>query len=239
MDVLDFGCGTGFVSKTMLQAGFPFSKLVCLDSSLEMLNMARSNLNGTSNIKFVRSLDEINNDTFDLITINSVLHHFPKPGELIKNLETFLKPGGRIIGGHEPNVSFTYNSLAMFAAKLYKKIGGDVSFPKNSVNNFNSRVQENWPGFPTVDQEEIQQIVDWHSPIEQSKEGIAKGVGLEGEKFLSDNLKSCSIESYEEYTTFFQRQGLARMPWFSRFLEIIYSLFFPGNLFRYIVCKKD
>jgi 2-polyprenyl-3-methyl-5-hydroxy-6-metoxy-1,4-benzoquinol methylase len=141
MDVLDFGCGTGFVSNTMSQNGFPYSKLVCLDPSLEMLNVARTKLNGIPNLKFVRSLDEIQNNTFDLIAVNSVLHHFPNPGELIKTLESFLKPGGRIIGGHEPNVGFTYNSLAMFAAKLYKKIGGEVSFPKDSVDGFNKRVQ--------------------------------------------------------------------------------------------------
>ncbi len=238
MDVLDFGCGTGFVSKTMQQNNFPCSKLVCLDPSSGMLNAAQNKLNGTPNLKFVRSLNEIQNDTFDLITVNSVLHHFPNPGELIQTLERFLKPGGRIIGGHEPNLSFTYNPLAMLAARLYKKIGGQVSFPKNSIDDFNNRVQARWPGFPTVDQEEIQQIVDWHSPIEQNRDGIAKGVGLKGKDFLIDNLKSCTIESYEEYTTFFERQALAKVPWLSRFLEVTCRLIFPGNLFRYIVCKK-
>jgi len=161
------------------------------------------------------------------------------PSVIFSSTIFFLKPGGRIIAAHGPNEGFTYNSLAMFAAKLYKKIGGEVSFPKDSVDGFNKRVQERWSGFPAVDQEEIQQIVDWHSPIEQNREGIPKGVGLAGRKFLTDNLKSCTIESYEEYTTYFERQGLAKVPWFSRFLEIAYRLFFPGNLFRYIVCKKD
>ncbi|KMP11016.1 hypothetical protein UR09_04555 [Candidatus Nitromaritima sp. SCGC AAA799-A02] len=238
MDVLDFGCGTGFVSKIMSQNGFPYSKLVCLDLSPEMLNAARVKLNGAPNIQFVRSLDEIQNETFDLITINSVLHHFPRPEDLIQTLEGFLKPGGRIVGGHEPNVDFTYNALAMFAAGLYKRLGGEVAFPKAAVDAFNKRIQETWSGFPTLDQEEIQQIVDWHSPIEQSREGIVKGVGLKGKAFLADNLKSCTIENYEEYTTFFQRQGLTRVPWLPKFLEMGYQMVFPGNLFRYIVCKK-
>ena len=161
------------------------------------------------------------------------------PSVIFSSTIFFLKPGGRIIGGHRPNVGFTYNSLAMFAAKLYKKIGGEVSFPKDSVDGFNKRVQERWSGFPAVDQEEIQQIVDWHSPTEQNSVGIAKGVGLKGKDFLTDNLKSCTIESYEEYTTFFERQALAKVPWLSSFLEVTCRLIFPGNLFRYIVCKKD
>ena len=239
MDVLDFGCGTGFVSKILFQDNFPYSKLVCLDLSSEMLNAARTKLNGASNVRFVRSLDEIRNETFDLITVNSVLHHFPNPEDLIQTLEGFLRPGGRIIGGHEPNLNFTYNPLAMFAARLYKKIGGDVAFPEDSVDAFNKRIQRIWSGFPSVDQEEIQQIVDWHSPIEQNREGIAEGVGLGGREFLAAHLKSCVIEDYEEYTTYFQRRGLSKVPWFSKFLEIGYRMIFPGNLFRYIVCKKD
>jgi ubiquinone/menaquinone biosynthesis C-methylase UbiE len=239
MSILDFGCGTGFVSKTILQNNFPYSKLVCLDLSLGMLNVAQNKLKDTPNLKFVRNLNEIQNETFDLITVNSVLHHFPNPEELIQTLESFLKPGGRIIGGHEPSLSFTYNPLAMFAARLYKKLGGRVSFPKKSIVDFNKRVQARWPDFPDVDQEEIQQIVDWHSPIEQNRNGIAKGVGLKGKDFLIDNLKSCTIESYEEYTTFFERQALAKVPWLSKFLEVSYRLIFPGNLFRYVARKKD
>ena len=239
LSVLDFGCGTGFVSQIISQNGFPYSKLVCLDLSPEMLNAARAKLNGAPNVQFVRNLEDITNETFDLITINSVLHHFPNPDELIQTLEGFLKPGGRIMGGHEPNVDFTYNSIAMFAAGLYKKLGGEVAFPQAAVETFNQRMQETWSGFPRLDQEEIQQIVDWHSPIEQHSEGIAKGVGLKGKDFLAGNLKYCKIENYEEYTTFFQRQGLSKVPWLPRFLELGYQMIFPGNLFRYVVCKKN
>jgi 2-polyprenyl-3-methyl-5-hydroxy-6-metoxy-1,4-benzoquinol methylase len=124
LDVLDFGCGTGFASQMLVQNGFPYSKLVCLDLSEEMLNAARKKLNGAENIDFVKSLNVVTGERFDLIIINSVLHHFPDPDKLIKKLEEALKPGGRIIGGHEPNIDFTYNRFAMFAAGLYKKLGG-------------------------------------------------------------------------------------------------------------------
>jgi ubiquinone/menaquinone biosynthesis C-methylase UbiE len=239
MDILDFGCGTGFVSRILSQNIVYYSKLVCLDSSSGMLEIAKAKLDGIPNLTFVKSLDEIAGDTFDLITINSVLHHFPYPEQLIKTLEGLLKPGGKIIGGHEPNIDFTNNSLAMFAAKLYKKLGGAVAFPKDSIDDFNERLKKKWSGFPTVDQEEIQQIVDWHSPTEQNREDIAKGIGLEGKSFLVDNLKFCTVQCYEEYTTFFYRQGLEKIPIFSRLFEMVYRVFFPGNLFRYIVCKKD
>lgn len=239
LNVLDFGCGTGFVSQILTKSGFPFKKLVCLDLSQEMLRFAKAKLNGAMNIQFVNNLDEIKNETFDLITVNSVLHHFPEPGKLIQMLEGYLKPGGRIIGGHEPNIDFTYNPLARFTASLYKKLGGEVAFPEALVDAFNARVSESRSGFPRVDREEIQQIVDWHSPIEQKRDGIAKGVGIKGRNFLQTNLISCKIETYEEYTTFFERPVLIKFPLLRKMLQAMYGILFPGNLFRYIVRKKD
>ena len=239
LNVLDFGCGTGFVSQIMTENGFPYQKLVCLDLSQEMLSFAKAKLNGAVNIQFANNLDDIQGETFDLITINSVLHHFPDPGKLIRMLEKYLKPGGQIIGGHEPNIDFTFNPLARFAASLYKKLGGEVAFPETLVDAFNDRVSKSCSGFPRVDREEIQQIVDWHSPIEQKRDGIAKGVGLKGKKFLQKNLISCKIESYEEYTTFFERPVLMKIPLVQKMFQAVYNVFFPGNLFRYIVCKKD
>jgi ubiquinone/menaquinone biosynthesis C-methylase UbiE len=239
LNVLDFGCGTGFVSQILIKNHFPYQKLVCLDLSQEMLNLAKTKLNRAENIQFVNSLDEIQDQTFDLITINSVLHHFPAPERLIHILESYLKPGGQIVGGHEPNIDFTYNPLARFAAGLYKNLGGEVDFPEALVDSFNARVSENCSGFPHVDREEIQQIVDWHSPIEQKRDGIAKGVGLNGRIFLQNNLDSCEIESCEEYTTFFERPILIKFPLIQKLLQAVYNIFFPGNLFRYIVTKKD
>ena len=239
LNVLDFGCGTGFVSRILTESYFPYQRLVCLDLSQEMLNFAKTKLNGAQNIQYANSLNEIKGQTFDLITINSVLHHFPRPEKIIHTLECYLKPGGQIVGGHEPNINFTYNPFARFAASLYKKFGGEVDFPESLVDIFNSRVGENFSGFPRVDREEIQQIVDWHSPIEQNRDGIAKGVGLRGRDFLENNLASCEIESYEEYTTFFERPVLMKFPMIQKLLQKGYGIFFPGNLFRYIVTKKD
>lgn len=239
LKILDFGCGTGFVGEIVRKNNIPYQKMVCLDVSREMLNAAKTKLNGTPNIQFIHHLDEIKGETFDVITVNSVLHHFPEPGKLMLQLENYLSPGGRIIGGHEPNVDFTYNPLAMFAARLYKSIGGDVSFPAEMVATFNQRMKEAYPGFPQVDREEIQQIVDWHSPIEQYQDTIAKGVGFSGKQFLQSNLRFCKIDTYEEYTTFFCRRALAQFPVVQRLFEAGFHLLFPGNLFRYMVSKRS
>lgn len=236
--ILDFGCGTGFVSQILLNSKIPYQKLVCLDTSKEMLGITKLKLNGVPNVWFVQSLDEIKGETFDLIALNSVLHHLPDPGKILCQIESFLVSGGYIMGGHEPNIHFTYNPLALFAARLYKIAGGNVAFPGELVENFNQKIKEAYPGFPSVDREEIQQIVEWHSPFEQNREIVAKGVGFNGKDFLIKNLKNCNVVVYDEYTTFFKRRNMVDFLKLQSMLEVGYNIIFPGNLFRYIVCKK-
>ena len=237
--VLDYGCGTGFVGEMIFSNKVQCEELVCLDISEGMLTTAKAKLNGNPNIQYVQSLEEIEGKNFDVITINSVLHHLPEPEKILSRLENMLAPGGCIMGGHEPNVAFTYSSLAILAARVYKSIGGNVEFPEDLVNEFNKKVAEISPGFPRVDREEIQQIVDYHSPIEQSQEVVSVGVGFEGKEFLEKNLPSCRVQSYEEYTTFFCRQGLGKYPSMQKLFETGYHILFPGNLFRYVAIKGD
>jgi ubiquinone/menaquinone biosynthesis C-methylase UbiE len=239
LKVLDYGCGTGFVGEMIFNNKIQCEELVCLDISEGMLTTAKEKLNGNNNIQYVQSLEEVEGKTFDLITINSVLHHLPEPEKILSRLESMLAHGGCIMGGHEPNVAFTYNSLAMLAARVYKGIGGNVEFPEDLVNEFNKKIAEISPGFPRVDREEIQQIVDYHSPIEQSEEVVIAGVGFEGKEFLEKNLPSCQVQSYEEYTTFFCRQGLEKYPSMQKIFDVGYRMLFPGNLFRYVVKKGD
>lgn len=238
MRMLDFGCGTGFVSQTLIDSGISYEKLVCLDASKEMVDIAKSKLKSFPNVWFVQSLEEVKGETFDLIALNSVLHHFSDPGKILCQLESLLAPNGYIMGGHEPNVHFTHNPLALFAARLYKIIGGNVAFSREMVAAFNQKMKEAYPGFPHVDREEIQQIVEWHSPIEQYLGIVAKGVGFSGKDFLIKNLKNCNVVRYDEYTTFFKRRNMVNFLKLQSMLEVGYNIIFPGNLFRYIVCKK-
>jgi len=238
--ILDFGCGTGFVGSIAIQNGAPYEKFVCVDSSEEMLELARKKLNGTQNVHFFRSLEELNGEKFDIITINSVLHHFPDPAKLLANLEDHLEPGGLIIGGHEPNVQFAQNPLARLAARIYKGLGGAVAFPEEMLDKFNQELElgNDTRGFPRVNQEEVQQVVDWHSPTEQDLHTIAQGVGFNGKEFLEKSLTCCDIDIYEEYTTFFCRNSLESSPLFQRILEKGFRSMFTGNLFRYQLTKR-
>ncbi len=115
MNVLDVGTGTGFCAYQVLSK-FPDAKMRCVDISEKMLMAARKKLINNfprSELYFeISSADqfEFQPETFDLVTMNSVLHHLPKPIEVFQKAFKSLVTGGLIILGHEPNLRFYSNS---------------------------------------------------------------------------------------------------------------------------------
>ena len=97
--LLDMGTGTG----RLLELFSPsVSSLVGVDSSSEMLKVARSNLErqGIRNCKLrqedVRQL-RIQSDFFDVVTVYQVLHFIENPGEVVCEAARVLKSTGRLI----------------------------------------------------------------------------------------------------------------------------------------------
>jgi 2-polyprenyl-3-methyl-5-hydroxy-6-metoxy-1,4-benzoquinol methylase len=97
--VLEIGCGTGVFTEIFAQSG---AEIVALDISEELLEMARSRLEPTKNVKFqAMRFEEYNLDgQFDAIIGSSVLHHLdigralPKIYELLKDdgIASFAEP---------------------------------------------------------------------------------------------------------------------------------------------------
>lgn len=84
--ILDFGCGTGR-SLPFFEQFFPNSKICGYDPSLESLAIAKTN---SPNSIFFSNLDELEEESFDLVFIANVLHHIP-PGDQIFILEKLKK----------------------------------------------------------------------------------------------------------------------------------------------------
>ena len=101
--VLDFGCGTGALSRhiaPMLRRGG--GKLTCMDASEPMLAVARKSLKRFGDINYIvgsyEDLAQVEG-RFDVITIHFMLHEIGK-GDRQKAVDAFasaLKPGGRIV----------------------------------------------------------------------------------------------------------------------------------------------
>lgn len=95
--VLDLGCGTGRFAGRLAGAA---SRVTVSDFSLKMLEAARENLKGFSNVDF-RFLDMEKEaggrGEYDIVAAISVLHHVSGLGTAAKNIKDFLAPGGKLI----------------------------------------------------------------------------------------------------------------------------------------------
>lgn len=93
---LDIGCGTGEFSRLLSKR---FEKVIATDLSSNMIGVAKQRSRQFSNIDF-QVADvmqwEPTTEQFDVIVSIATLHHLPVES-LLPNIETALKPGGRLI----------------------------------------------------------------------------------------------------------------------------------------------
>jgi trans-aconitate 2-methyltransferase len=91
-DIMDLGCGPGNTTE-LLSAAFPCAKVVGLDSSDNMLAVARARVPTAQFIKqdieTWRPAEKV-----DLIFANAALHFIPNDHELLVRLVSFLHEGG-------------------------------------------------------------------------------------------------------------------------------------------------
>lgn len=88
--ILDFGCGPGFLLSSLSNNVHKFG----VDSSAKALEMIKREEIISSN-----SLETFVDVEFDLIIVNHVIEHLPKPVEKIEELISMLKSGGEFIIG--------------------------------------------------------------------------------------------------------------------------------------------
>lgn len=110
--VLDIGSGTGFVPLQLRHSLRPQDLIVCSDLSAGMLDSCRQNLGRAGmccHVEFVK-LEGTGlqgaTGPFDVITLNSVLHHVPDYLGLLREIDRNLRPGGALVIAHEPNRLF-------------------------------------------------------------------------------------------------------------------------------------
>jgi 2-polyprenyl-3-methyl-5-hydroxy-6-metoxy-1,4-benzoquinol methylase len=131
LTLCDIGSGTGLVPLSISENLKSGDLFICSDLSEEILKTAKENLNAQGfkcNFKFVRIEKNVpytlpfSNEMFDIITINSVIHHVRDFSTFKKEVDRTLKPGGILIIGHEPNHYFYKSRLLTLNFFITKKL---------------------------------------------------------------------------------------------------------------------
>ncbi|MBF0358623.1 MAG: methyltransferase domain-containing protein [Magnetococcales bacterium] len=98
--ILEIGCGTGFLSKHLINL-WPGSRLLCTDIAPEMLARCQTQLaKMDSELIDFQVMDGENipgDETFDLIVASLVFQWFLDPLGNLQKLVKRLKPGGRLV----------------------------------------------------------------------------------------------------------------------------------------------
>jgi len=103
---LEIGCGTGYFSLNLIQAGV-VAKAVCTDISPGMLSALRANAKrlgvpvdivatGAEELPFADA-------SFDLVFGHAVLHHLPSLDRAFAEFHRVLRPGGTLVFAGEPS----------------------------------------------------------------------------------------------------------------------------------------
>lgn len=126
---LDLGCGTGNIVKRAVKI---FDFVVGLDISPGMLKLSKFRFRHPTNLAFVLADCEhlpFKSESFDFVTMFSVLHHLPSPYKALLEIKRVLKKSGITYIDHESNF---LNSSELFrkvntAIVLLKKIGKKIT----------------------------------------------------------------------------------------------------------------
>ena len=119
--VLDFGCGTGLVSRTigpLLRAG---DALTCCDLSKGILEVCRKNLESlpircqTNFLHASGGCIPVANSSLDAIVLNAVLHHLFDLAAFASDCARALRPGGLLIVAHEPSGDIERSDVGRWA----------------------------------------------------------------------------------------------------------------------------
>ncbi|OZH54533.1 methyltransferase type 11 [Hydrocoleum sp. CS-953] len=97
--ILDVACGTGEFERLLLNKN-PTQKIIGVDISEKMLDLARKKYQAYSNVEFqkasVHSLP-FESHSFDVVVCANSFHFFDKPQVALREMKRVLKPDGKVI----------------------------------------------------------------------------------------------------------------------------------------------
>ena len=99
-DILDIGCASGRLLESLAHAGA--RRLAGIELAPKMLESARDRLSAAGYSADMKPADAEDNlpwpdQSFDIVTLTGVLHHFFRPNDALAEIHRVLRSGGRLI----------------------------------------------------------------------------------------------------------------------------------------------
>ena len=118
--VLDAGCGSGAVTKALLER-LPRGRVIAVDGSPAMVERARAELAGEPRVE-VREADLVElelDEPVDVVFSSAVFHWIADHDRLFAHLHAALRPGGRLLAqcGGEGNIADVRQALTQATAE--------------------------------------------------------------------------------------------------------------------------
>ena len=230
--VLEVGSGTSQLSNYL--AIGTNNRIYAFDSSIKSLEIGNNfaKKNNIHNINFVRGdiFDEIfENEIFDFILCNGVLHHTKNPSKGFSNIVSYLKKNGYILIG-------LYNKIGRFRTKFRKNIY--KIFGKNSVMLLD-------PVLRKIDKKSKDKIEAWirdqyEHPVESlhTFDEVLDWFDQNNIEFIN-SVPSCSLFDDSEKSFF---ENNTKGTYLERFFQQLFMIFdkfgSEGGLFIFIGKRK-
>jgi len=232
-NVLEVGCGTGQLS-IYFSIGTN-NKVVGFDPTIESLDLASNfaNKNNISNVEFINAdiFDDVLEDNFfDFIWCNGVLHHTKDPYEAFKIMIKSLKKEGYVLVG-------LYNKIGRIRTIIRKYMS--KIFGIHFLNLFDPTLRN----LKTSEEERESWIRDqYQNPIESvhTIDEVLSWFKENNIEFIN-SIPSCDFDDYDNHENIFKKTLTGNF--FSRFINqfsmIFNKLGSDGGLFIMIGKKND
>lgn len=231
-DVLEVGCGTGQIS--LYFAIGTNNRIFALDPTIASINLGKefSKKNKIENVRFINAdiFDDIFNDeVFDFIWTNGVLHHTKEPSQAFDTITRYLKKNGFILVG-------LYNKYGrlrtIFRRYLYKLFGRPIVMfldpilrktKRNNIKQIDSWIRDQYE-HPVESLHTLDEVLFWFN-----KNNIEFISSIPNSDFSNSSLKN--IFNRSSKGTFLSRL-------FSQIMMLFNNLGSDGGLFI-VIGKKN
>jgi len=232
-DILEVGCGTGQLSLYFSIGNN--NRVYALDPTLASIKLGKdfAKKNKIDNVKFVNAdiFDDVfNNETFDFIWTNGVLHHTKNPKLAFDITSKYLKKNGYILVGLYNKYGRARTLLRKF---LYKFFGKTIvmlldptlrKIKKGNNNQIKSWIRDQYE-HPVESLHTLDEVLDWfnHNNIE-----------------FINSIPQCDVDDNYENSLFEKRsKGTFLSRFFSQITMLFNELGSDGGLFIVIGKKKN